>query len=127
MTEVPPERIHEVWSWVRVGLEEVKRRANAVWLPEDIYLALKSKSAFLFIKDEGFCVLQRTTEADGPRLFIWALHAPKMMRENSEAVMEELKTMARAVGAKALRMQSPRKGWERCGWEVKEIVYEQKV
>jgi hypothetical protein len=124
VTEVHPDRLYDVWEWVREGLLTVKRRTNAVWVPEDVYAALKARNAVLFVQDEGFCVLQRTTEADGARLFIWALHAPKMMRENLDATMNELKTMARAIGAKAIRMQSPRKGWERCGWVAKEIIYE---
>lgn len=118
-----------MWEWVRAGLVEVQAKTNAEWMPEDVYAALKGGSAFLFVigADDGFVIVQRTQSFDGPRLFVWIMWGPRSLAHQQFAIEVELDRLATSIGVRKLRMHSPRKGWERVGWQAIETIYEREV
>ena len=98
-------------------------------MPEDVYAAIKGGSAFLFVigADDGFVIVQRTQSFDGPRLFVWIVWGPRLLAPQRIALEAELDQLATSIGVRKLRMHSPRKGWERVGWQAIETIYEREV
>lgn len=126
--------LHASWPWVRNGLNECFGKTGERSLPEDVYVAIKSGTSFLFAldhggKDVGFTVLQQHMDSDGPCLFIWAMWCqPGHARANEPEVYAALEAKAAEVGAKRLRMWSPRKAWEREPyWRQVSAIYEHEV
>jgi hypothetical protein len=129
LTPVAADGLRAVWPWVRIGLEEVQAKTRPEWLPEDVYTAIKGGSAFLFTigADDGFVIVQRTQAWDGPRLFVWIMWGRNALAQQQFAIEVELDKLAASIGVRKLRMQSPRKGWERVGWQAIETIYEREV
>lgn len=105
----------------------MRQRFKSDWLPEDIYAALKNPATFTvaYLVDGGFLIATRQIHNCGPVLFVWTLYAPLKLRR--EELQREVDLLARNVGAKKIRMHSPRKGWARWGYKPVEIVYEREV
>ncbi len=122
--------LHKHWPWIRNGLLHCIDKTGERWLPEDVYLAIKAGTSFVFAlethKDVGFVVLQQHNDPDGACLFIWALWTePGAAREREQAVYAALDEQRRKIGAKRLRMWSPRRAWEREGfWTQVSAIYE---
>lgn len=105
-------------------------------MPEDIWLALQSKAAFLYMLEEngdpiGFFVFKNHYDVDGPVLFVWVLHtAPDAVGtiERAMEIMVEVEKLAKSVGAKRIRHHSPRSGWVFADmFELKMHIYEREV
>jgi glycine/D-amino acid oxidase-like deaminating enzyme len=116
---IAPQQLGKVWGWVRNGLLACVAKAGGHYLPEDVYAAIKTGGAFLFAvewrgDDVGFVVLEQQRDPDGPVLFVfaaWFEPGAGVVCE-SEFVMA-LESKAREIGARRMRMQSARKGWDR--------------
>jgi hypothetical protein len=121
----PVEDIDGCWFWILKGLNKVIERANADWTPADVYLALKAKQAFLYAlgQDDAFIVIKVMQDQRGPFLFVWALYGS--FAHIRHEVMRDLRRLALSVGARSLRMESPR-GWHKwdLGWRIKSVIYE---
>ncbi len=105
---------------MRQGIEKVIAKTRANYLPEDVYHALRSNTAWAFaLRDDnaddfGFMVLQNQYDPDGLALFVWCLWVePNAGPPHRASLYEELENLAKSVAAKRIRLQSPRKGWER--------------
>jgi hypothetical protein len=121
------------WEWLRAGLEHVRRKVGGErWLPEDIYGELKAGTAFCYVVELGsttpaFLIVQRQVDLDGIALFVWVMWAePHVLTQHMAAVMAELNQLARSIGARRLRHESPRKGWGRF-FIAQRTVYEQEL
>jgi hypothetical protein len=121
---IPADQLDSRWEWVRAGLDALIAKCNESWHPSDVYAAIHSGRAFLYQIADGFVVLQMQQTWGRTELFVWILYAPHDMKPRREEVFTELQQMARRMGARAIVMKSPRKGWERVGFKVKEITYE---
>ena len=100
---------------MRAGLLECFAKTDARFLPEDVYLRLRSGSAWAYDVDGiGFIVLTQEYDPDGLVLFVWALWCErgKLLPIVGE-FYQALETLAREAKAKRIRMSSPRKGYER--------------
>jgi len=113
---IHPDNLIKVWDKIREGLLEVKNKASDGWMPEDVYMALKSGHSTLHITEEnneytGFVVLTPMQDYRGKKLHIWAAYhtAGKAV----EKYRPELVDMAKQIGAKRLCFESTRKGWEK--------------
>lgn len=124
MREIRADQLHDYWPVVVEGLAAIKAKRHPTWIPEDVYAALKNGQAVLYMLSESaFCVLQKTFDHDGSRLFVWAMYGPNELAERQQEIQDWLKQKARDIGAKAVRMQSPR-GWHGAGWTQREVIYE---
>jgi hypothetical protein len=130
---VPPADIAAVWPRVRPGLESMEKGDG--WLPEDIYLALKTNGASLHMvaidgKEHGFIVLRVLHDFDGPRLHIWVLHSHSKIDVMTE-FDDELTSIAKSINAGRITFSSTRSGWAKVapkhGFRVRETVYERKI
>lgn len=124
LTEVRPDQLHDYWPVVEKGLLRVKRKTHPTWIPADIYSAIKTGNAVLFmISDTAFCVLQKVSDFDGPRLLVWVIYGPHELATREQELTDWLKEKARFIGAKAIRLHSPRR-WESRGWTKRETIFE---
>lgn len=121
MLTIAPMTLPEVraaWGWVRNGLLEVIGRCNERYEPEDVWTAVMAQQAFVWRivmqnDDYGFVVLRRDNDPDGHALFVWAAWAePGSLLKLRHEFYERLKEVAHRVGAKRIRFESPRKGWD---------------
>jgi hypothetical protein len=108
MKYIAPVDLHEYWTHVKEGLEEVKKRSHADWIPEDIYAALQAGHSTLHVNGEGFVVLTPRKDFDGMTLFVWVAYGEG---DVFEKYLPELEMMARQINAKRIRFESSRKGW----------------
>jgi len=86
-------------------------------MPLDVWSSLLAANAFLYVitddgDDVGFVVLRTVHDCDGPYLFVWCLWSePDAMRHCWRDVIAKLDELATRVGAKRIRMESPREAW----------------
>lgn len=129
---VDPRNLHDYWMFVRQGLLQCITKGGGRYLPEDVYHLLRIGSLALFLIGEdrnlGFVILRREDEPSGAVLFVYALWLPSGAGEELEAALyKALDAKAYEIGAKRHKMHSSRKGWERCGWEATQTIYEREV
>lgn len=133
LVPVDPRFLAETWEWVREGLVKIIAKTSDDWLPEDVYTEIRTGNSVLFLiydghERVGFVVLQGWPAYQaGPRLFIRALWGePHRLVRIRDQLMKALKDEARKIGARVLRMNSPRR-WDADGWTMKQYVYEMDV
>jgi hypothetical protein len=127
--------LRDAWAFVRPALDTMDRPDG--WLPEDVYLMLRSNGASLYmIYDEtgskaGFFILRLMQEFDGPRVHIWILYARDADFDVMAAFDSELQDIARKAGAIRLTFSTNRPGWHklapRYDFSPREITYEKPV
>jgi hypothetical protein len=122
---VNPADLHKYWPFVKRGCEIVKAKTGEAWLPEDVYTAIKTNAAQLFMFQHGFCVLQNLKDAynNDNLLHIWiAWHGTN--DDVKADFYAELQKIAKSINATKITFTSPRK-WDRySGAKVKSINYE---
>jgi len=125
---VNPSDIHSIWFAVRNGLDVVLERTNEKWIPEDIYHAIKSNNAQLFLIDNGFLVLKhyKNEFTNESILHIWIAYH-KTNEDLAEELHGNLRKIADNVGAKTITFNSPRRWERRSGYKVRSINYELEV
>jgi hypothetical protein len=122
--------IQAEWDWLRNGLLHCAQKTGAKYRPEDVYLRLRTNTAWAYaFGEDAFLVLTQEYDPDGLVLFVWALWAaPGSLRGSEGDMYAELERIARETGAKRIRMQSPREGWQReTFFQQVAIVYEHEV
>lgn len=133
LVNVLPADLAAVWSRVRPALEAMDKGDG--WIPEDLYLAIKTNSASLLMvtidgAEHGFLVLKNVPDFDGPRLHIWVLHSHSKVNVMAE-FSDDLDQIARSIGAGRITFGSTRGGWSKVapkhGFSVRETVYQRMV
>jgi hypothetical protein len=120
-----------MWGWIREGLMRIQRKTSPDWIPEDVWTDLMAGTAVCRVyrddigDDIGFVILQRMDYKHGSSLFVWCMAGDLVGVKNN--ILTDLEAVARSVGAKTIMAKSPRKGYARIGFKVKEIVYEREV
>lgn len=127
MIAVAPERVNHIWQWVRKGLDEIRAKCDEAWTTGEVYNALLSGSAVLYIagEEDGFMIVRKIVDPRGPILFVWALWGD--LANTQDTHFRFIDDLAKNIGADRIRMESPRRGWERKGFKVKTMVYEREV
>lgn len=98
-------------------LQRIAADSGDLTLIEKIRDAIRNGVAFLFVRDDDGFVLKPVAEDGVTGVIIWAgwgdNHAP-------ERHIDEVKLLARQIGARWIRFHSARKGWlkvaPRMGW-----------
>jgi hypothetical protein len=121
------------WAWIRAGLQAtLDKVGNERWLPEDIYAELRGGTAHCYVvehagKTPAFLVVQRQTDLDGIALFVWVMWAEAhVLTAHMDAVMDQLHQLARSIGARRIRHESPRRGWGKF-FVAQRTIYEQEL
>lgn len=120
-TPIPIPALHACWPKVRKGLERIAEKGKENWLPEDVYVALRTGRATLYVADPGFFILEKVDEAFTHQsvLNIWCLHAQAedgghhagVLQFRDEAIAY-IDGVAKSLGIKRIKM-SGRKGWQK--------------
>lgn len=135
MLTISPMTLPEVradWGWLRNGLLEVIGRCHERYAAEDVWTEIMAGNAFAWRiertgDDIGFLVLKRLVDPDGQVLFIWACWAePTSLAKHAKQLHERLVELAHRMGAKRLRMESPRRGWAEW-FDLRSSIYEYEV
>ena len=114
LTYIDPVDLHDYWPLILEGLKKVQKHSDG-WIPEDVYACLRAGTSTLHIgyegEDyEGFVILTPMQEFDGKKLNIWIAYGTGGVVKK---YLPEIEMMARRIGAKAITLASPRKGWAR--------------
>jgi hypothetical protein len=122
------------WSWIRNGLLEVIGKCKERWSAEDAWTEVQAGNAFVWRiesshDDLGFLLLKRQVDPDGPVLFIWCCWTePGGLDQKRGDLYERLRELAHRMGAKRIRMESSRKGWQGLDYfEPVKTIYEAEV
>lgn len=107
---IPPSELRNEWSWVREGLEAVRKKGHDSWLSEDIYCDCFEQRAMLWITTEksGFMVLQPT----GDSMHLWAAWLNSSDQEDLKRGLQSAIEIAKRGNCKRLTFTSNRRGWE---------------
>jgi hypothetical protein len=136
LDQIPALKLHEVWPQVLPGLEVVIKRTSPEWWPEDVYLSLKTASAFLYLcYTEGeyvgfFILVPKLDEHSGKRsLLVWIAYS-RSWGSTTEG-LHEIYKMAKSHGFQSVHFYSPRAAWARRlqaeGFRMTEIKFERSL
>lgn len=108
-------------------MEAVKVKGNHDWLPEDVYAAVLTNNAWMFVSDEpeGVLVVQKDVNPwnGETALHVWLAHCVdglELIGDETYALLDQLKTK---IGASRITMDG-RPGWQKRGWKIKKILFE---
>ena len=133
---IPVEDVRVAYERIEQDLHKIRKKSYADWIPADIYAALKTGSADLFIgydKDyyAGFIVTSFIQDAGGqPTLFLWATYQnPEFKHKDNGFIF--LDKLAEECNVSAVEFHSSRKGWtkaaKRHGYEPIMQVYRKEM
>lgn len=132
---VPQGKLREAWAFVRPALETVDRPDG--WLPEDVYMTLRSNGASLYMIEDGtghkagFFILRLIHDFDGPRVHIWILYAVDADFDVMAEFSDALDNVAREAGAVRITFSTNRPGWHKrapaYNFAPREITYERSL
>lgn len=121
------------WSFVKSGLEQIIAITGEQWTPTHIKQALYEGAAGLFVRDDGFVIVQQAKEmwTSKPYINVWAMwFAPgkgRLARPEVEAWLSD-HALKSCGDSKALKFSSPRIGWKALepDWEIERIIWRRK-
>lgn len=117
---VTPAELHDWWEPVATDLDECRKHdKEEVWL-EDIYCAIRTGSAFLYVallngQYAGMMVITRHQDQWQPSrhwLHVWYLNTHGPVLEEGLAFLDDL---ARQQGAAMVTFRADKLAWERWG------------
>lgn len=117
LSYVAPDDVSKHWKFVREGLQYIVDKTGDRWLPEDVYMHIKSGNMGLYMSDDGFAVLQPVKGWDGTELYIFCGYSRgghDLVMQESEQIMD----IAKSIGAKRVKFQSNRRGFEKLAQEM---------
>lgn len=148
LRQVAPADLHAAWALAKPGLERVRIKANASWLCEDVFAAIRTGRATLHMGylDEQYvgCVvltINMDPFSNERSVLVWALYTgggqdrdkpePGLIPVNDAILhygLADVKEIARKAGINKIRFHSPRAGWIRrlgeLGFQIVERVFE---
>lgn len=130
---IEPKHLAPEWERVRAGLVEVKKATTDDWLPEDVYMAIRTGQAVLYLGTGdageylGFVVLRLVTTTHSTKMAIWCAYSatrePVMRR-----FLPHIRAIARNAGATGIQFASARDEWaaaaRRLGFVRVDVTYE---
>ena len=120
------------WDRVRTGLVEVKKMTTDDWLPEDVYMCLKTGAASLYIGEDetgylGFIVLRLVPTFQAKKVEIWAAYSATK-RPLMRVYWPQIQELSKAAGASLISFSSARDEWQagakRLGFKPTQMTYE---
>jgi len=111
---VHPSDLRGCWATVLDGLKQMPAED---WIPEDVYHAIRSGQATLFVFEEagdyaGFVVLERVVERFSGTVscHVWLAYNAKG-QDTYDAAVSLYRDAAKQMGASRITFSSPRPGW----------------
>lgn len=116
------------WTWIKPCLEKLKAAESGLsWIPEDIYASCVYGESRLYIGGEdpdSFMItrIDEDKETKKRTLFIWIAWGGSG-HNIMDKYFTDLVRMAQSNNCDTMRMQSPRRGFEKIGWTPTMIDY----
>ena len=133
---IPVEDVRVAYERIEQALHKIRKKSYADWIPADIYAALKSGNADLFMGYKkkyyaGFIVTSFIQDAGGqPTLFLWATYQNPGFKHKDNGFIF-LDKVAEEFNVSAIEFHSSRLGWTRAakkhGYEVVAQVYKKEM
>jgi hypothetical protein len=111
--KVPTEEIGAAWPFVERGLVSILERCRGeAWTPRDIRRHIRQGRAGLFVRKDGFVVLERCEQpiTHEPYLNVWLMWFEALALPKHE-VAAWLDEMAKSLSCEWWQFSSPRMGW----------------
>lgn len=110
------------------GLAVIKARNDTEWEPVYVINLLREQKAFLFVVDEGFYILRPVYLKGKDQLDVECVAAYSCCSSTEESLISKylpvIKEQVRALGARRLFFDSPRRGYERFSeFSISTITY----
>jgi hypothetical protein len=107
---IEPQKLREIWGWVRPRLLEVQEHSDGNWIPEDVYTdCFNGRSMLWVVTDQGKPVGFGVMQPLGDCLHVWCGWGQMLMDEGFRHIRE----IAKAGGSRRISFDSNRPGWER--------------
>lgn len=113
-TYVPPEDLSGNWVFVEHGLNEVLSITKEDWTPADVRRHLRFGRAALYVRDDGFVILERCLEpiSGEPYLNVWiAWFEPGKAKAIRKEFIDWLDGAKQHSKCEWIQFASPRDGW----------------
>lgn len=133
MRYVHPDQLIAEWERIRAGLLEVQKNSVEDWLPEDVYMSLKTNNSALYIEEDqdgqylGFFIAQVLPTFHGKRLHVWCAHSATG-KPLLRVFLRSIRELAEQVGTSKITFTSPRSEWQsvsgRGGFKAAQTTYE---
>lgn len=112
---VPPEGLNKVWEFYRQGILEIISFGGVTFIPEDVYLNLKTGKAALYrVGDDGFFVAEKCIEtlSGDPFLNIWLMwFRPGHGLPHKQRLLDFIDGLERSLGCLWTDFGSTREAW----------------
>jgi len=119
--------VDEHWEMVKEGLTAIAKKSPFDCEIGKIRYDIRRGRLRLLIDPprRGFLIVELKMQP-AKHLLIWMAWGPN--GENlTERYLPEIEAMAKQVGAKYMEIRSKRKGYERTGWTVDDIIYKKEL
>lgn len=114
---IPPDRLGDVWEYVKTGLMIVLCKTRERWRIEDVRRDLEDHVAQLFLAVDGDICGFFVAEKIDDRMWIRIGHFADLRKWISE-----IKSLSDAAGCRAVAFASPRKGWMKYGAGIRPVA-----
>lgn len=127
---IQPARIEDHWSWMEPHVRRLMERNKELNTPEDLYEAVSTGKAQLFVAPDGFVIwsIRQCPRTKDLTFWVWVAwgNGGNMIHRYEP----ELVKLAELAGAKKMAFSSPRKGYQRAldeQWSVARVEYERSL
>lgn len=122
--------VRQCWEQIKHGLEVIADKCDAEWRVEDAYAKCRAGEWTLFVLPDGsgFIILyqyQDVYKLEKRLVVECAYHTGDV--DPFEIYEPFVFEQARKIEAKCVEFHSPRRGFERKGWEITDMTYRQEV
>jgi hypothetical protein len=111
---VKPDELAAHWAFVENGLNHVRILCDEPWSAEDILARLVDERAALYLRDDGFLILEQCEEPISLKRYlnVWVMwFRPGQGRKVRDISVQWLDAMKLAHGCAWWQFSSPRDGW----------------
>lgn len=108
---IPATELKTYWGFIRCGLDRILSKSPEQWIAEDVYAAIVSNQAALWLFETdrpiGFTVIK----PEGDDMFVWCVYGC----EGGYLIegMQHIEQIARAGNAKRITFGTYRRGWDK--------------
>lgn len=123
--------ISHQWERIKPQVEQIKASGQVSWEPQDVLDSCNFGESRLYIgrddPDSWLILKVMSDRYSGERyLFIW-LAWGKDGFDSARRHIPDVEEIAREQGITLMKMESPRRGFERLGWKPIMIEYERRL
>jgi hypothetical protein len=115
MRRVAPSELASHWPFVEQGLNIAASHGDESWTPKHVHDRIFDERAALYVRDEGFVVLEQCVHPISKAKYLnaWiAWFAAGEGKKRLHELVAWLDAMKQAHGCAWIEFSSPREGWE---------------